>query len=139
MMKPNYGGSMTGLITIQSKYSVKETIDRLVQIVESKEMTVFARIDHAANAEKQGMQMRPTELVVFGNPKVGTFIMQDKQTSGIDLPLKALAWQDESGKVWLTHNDSKWLLNRHDLSVQVGPIIIKIEDAMNSLTALAAN
>ncbi len=138
-MKPNYGGSMTGLITIQSKYSVKETIDRLVQIVESKEMTVFARIDHAANAEKQGMQMRPTELVVFGNPKVGTFIMQDKQTSGIDLPLKALAWQDESGKVWLTHNDSKWLLNRHDLSVQVGPIIIKIEDAMNSLTALAAN
>lgn len=130
---------MTGLITIQSKYSVKETIDRLVQIVESKEMTVFARIDHAANAEKQGMQMRPTELVVFGNPKVGTFIMQDKQTSGIDLPLKALAWQDESGKVWLTHNDSKWLLNRHDLSVQVGPIIIKIEDAMNSLTALAAN
>ena len=82
---------MAGLITIQSDYSVKETIDRLTTIVESKELNVFLRVDHANNAAKQGLQLRPTELIIFGNPKAGTVLMQDNQTAGIDLPVKALA------------------------------------------------
>jgi len=83
---------------LKATISVKETIDRVASIVQSKGLTVFARIDHADNAAKQGLQLRPTELIIFGNPKVGTVLMQDKQTSGIDLPVKALAWQDEGWK-----------------------------------------
>lgn len=91
--------AMKGLITIQSDCSVKETIDRVSSIVESKGLTVFLRIDHAENAKKQGLQLRPTELIIFGNPKAGTVLMQDNQISGIDLPVKVLAWQDEGGTV----------------------------------------
>ena len=121
---------MKGLLTIQSEYSVKETIDRFASIAESKGMIVFARIDHAGNATKQGMQLRPTELIIFGNPKVGTLLIQDKQTSGIDLPVKTLAWQDESGKVWLSHMDTRWIADRHDMSEKNSPIIRAIEDAI---------
>ena len=106
---------MKGLVTIQSHYPAKETIDRLASIIESKGMTVFARLDHAANAVKQDLPLRPTELIIFGNPKVGTFLMQDKQTTGIDLPLKALVWEDEKGKTWLTYNELDWIADRHSL------------------------
>jgi len=105
-----------GLVTVASTYSVKETADRFVETVTSKGLTVFARIDHAANASKSGFILRPTELVIFGNPKAGTPLMQDNQISGIDLPLKVLIWEDENGKVWLTYNDPKWIAERHDLS-----------------------
>lgn len=121
---------MKGLLSIQSDYSVKETIDRLVSIVASKGLTVFVRIDHATNAEKQGIQIRPTELIIFGNPKAGTVLMQDKQTAGIDLPVKALAWQDETGKVWLTYNDTKWMADRHGLTDKSNPTLKAIEDGM---------
>jgi len=105
-----------GLTTLQSNFSVKETIDRIVSIAQSKGITIFARIDHAANAIQSGLTLRPTELLIFGNPKAGTFLMQDNQTSGIDLPLKFLAWEDESGKAWLTYNDLNWLAERHNLA-----------------------
>lgn len=121
---------MKGLITIQSDYSVKETIDRLASIVQSKGLTVFVRIDHADNASKQGLQLRPTELIIFGNPKVGTALMQDKQTSGIDLPVKALAWQDETGKIWLTYNDTEWIADRHDLTEKSNSVVKVIEEGM---------
>ena len=121
---------MNGLITIQSDYSVKETIDRVASIVQSKELTVFARIDHADNAAKQGMQLRPTELIIFGNPKAGTVLMQDRQTSGIDLPVKALAWQDEQGKIWLTYNDTNWIANRHELTEKSDSMVKAIEEGM---------
>ena len=121
---------MNGLITIQSDYSVKETINRLASIVESKVLTVFARIDHAGNAEKADMTLRPTELLIFGNPKAGTVLMQDKQTAGIDLPVKALAWQDEAGKIWLTYNDTKWIADRHDLTEISHQTLKAIEEGM---------
>ena len=121
---------MNGLITIQSYYSVKETIDRLSSIVESKGLTVFARIDHSENARKHGLDLRPTELIIFGNPNVGTGIMQDKQTAGIDLPMRALAWQDEVGSVWLTYNDVKWLADRHNLTSKSNATLQAIEEGM---------
>ena len=81
----------------------------------ARNMMVFARIDHAANATAAGMSLRPTEVVLFGNPKGGTVLMQDQQTAGIDLPLKALVWEDAGGKAWLGYNDPHWLAQRHGL------------------------
>jgi len=130
---------MKGLTTIQSDYPVKETIDRIASIVESKGLTVFLRIDHADNAAKQGMHIRPTELIIFGNPKAGTVLMQDKQTAGIDLPVKALAWEDETGKVWLTYNDTKWLAERHGLTEKSETILKAIEEGMMLVSTAATN
>src|ERR1700733_12147150 len=93
-----------GLTTLKSSHGPKETVDRLVAEVEAKGLTVFARVDHAAGAREAGLALRPTELVIFGNAKGGTPLMQAFQTIGIDLPLKALAWEDASGKVWLSYN-----------------------------------
>jgi uncharacterized protein (DUF302 family) len=104
-----------GLITVPSTFSVRETIERLVGFATSHGLAVFARVDHADGAAKVGLPLRPTELVIFGNPKGGTPLMQDCQTAGIDLPLKALAWEDDDGKVWLTLNDAAWIAKRHGL------------------------
>jgi uncharacterized protein (DUF302 family) len=104
-----------GMITVASGWSVGETIDRLQAVATGAGLQVFVRIDHAANAASVGMDLRPTELLVFGNPQGGTPLMQDRQTSGIDLPVKALAWQDADGKVWLAYNDATWLAERHGL------------------------
>jgi uncharacterized protein (DUF302 family) len=107
--------SEDGLITIPSRFGVAETIDRLASIVTSRGMRVFARVDHAANAAEVGMELRPTDLLVFGGARGGTPLMQDRQTAGIDLPLKALAWEDAAGRVWLTRNDAGWVATRHAL------------------------
>src|SRR5260221_5349594 len=96
--------SSNGLITVASKFSVGVTLDRLTAAVTSAGLLVFTRINHARNAEEGGLELRPTELPIFGHPKGGTPLMQDKQTAGIDLPVKALAWEDEAGEVWLTYN-----------------------------------
>jgi uncharacterized protein (DUF302 family) len=104
-----------GLKTIASAFSVRETIDRLGRIATARGLLVFARIDHAAGAAQVGMALRPTELVLFGHPRGGTPLMQERQTAGIDLPLKALAWEDAEGKVWLTYNEIPWLADRHNL------------------------
>lgn len=130
---------MNGLITIQSAYNVRKTIDRLISIIESKGMTVFGRIDHADNALKQGLPLRPTELIIFGNPKAGTFLMQDNQTSGIDLPLKVLAWEDEQGKTWLTYNDTNWIAERHGLSKKSYSIIKAIAEGITAVAVNATN
>jgi uncharacterized protein (DUF302 family) len=105
-----------GLITLPSRHGAKDTIDRLVAAVEAKGMTVFARIDHAAGAQQAGMALRPTEVLIFGNAKGGTPLMQACQTIGIDLPLKALAWEDADGKTWLSYNEPEWLARRHGIS-----------------------
>src|SRR6516164_546572 len=94
-----------GLTTIPSSYGPKETMDRLEAEIKAKGMTVFARIDHAAGAAQAGLSLRPTEVLIFGNAKAGTPLMQSNQTIGIDLPLKALVWQDADGKVWLSYNE----------------------------------
>ncbi len=104
-----------GLVTVASAFSVRETIDRLVAFAGAHSLTVFARVDHAEGAAKVGMRLRPTELVIFGNPKGGTPLMQDRQTAGIDLPIKALAWEDADRKVWLTYNAAAWIAQRHGL------------------------
>jgi uncharacterized protein (DUF302 family) len=105
--------SANGLITLKSAFSAKDTIDRLAAEVKAKGMGVFARIDHAAGASEAGLALRPTELLIFGNARGGTPLMQARQTIGIDLPLKALAYQDADGNVWLTYNAPDWLAQRH--------------------------
>ena len=129
---------MNGLTTIASDFTVKETIDRIASIVTSKGMTVFARIDHGENAVQAGLELRPTELIIFGNPKAGTVLMQDKQTSGIDLPVKILAWEDEHGAVWLTYNDAGWIGERHELTEQSAGVLNSIGDGMALVSAAAA-
>jgi uncharacterized protein (DUF302 family) len=104
-----------GMISIKSAHTVAVTADRLVKILGSKGMTVFKRIDHAAGAQKVGKTLRPTELVIFGNPKVGTPLMLCSQSVAIDLPQKALIWQDEAGQVWISYNDPQYLALRHNI------------------------
>jgi uncharacterized protein (DUF302 family) len=104
-----------GLITVASSFSVRETVERLVSFVTSHGLVVFARIDHADGAAQVSLPLRPTELVIFGHARGGTPLMADRQTAGIDLPLKALAWEDAHGKVWLTCDDATWLARRHGL------------------------
>lgn len=116
-----------GMITVASGWSVSETIDRLQAVVIAAGLLVFARIDHAGNAAQAGMRLRPTELLIFGNPRGGTPLMQDRQTSGIDLPVKALAWQDANGDVWLTYNDAAWLAARHQLGPESEAAVKTIE------------
>jgi uncharacterized protein (DUF302 family) len=106
-----------GLTTIPSSFGSKETMDRFEAEIRAKGMTAFARIDHAAGAAEVGLPLRPTELLVFGSAKAGTPLMQANQAIGIDLPLEALAFEDEAGKVWLACNDPRWLAQRHGLGV----------------------
>jgi Uncharacterized conserved protein len=103
----------TDLVTKPSQYSVPETIDRIERAVTAKGMKIFVRIDHSGEAKKVGLAMRPTQLLIFGNPKGGTAFMVAKPTAAIDLPMKALAWEDEDGKVWLTYNSPELLHARH--------------------------
>jgi uncharacterized protein (DUF302 family) len=125
-----------GIISIKSSHDVKTTVDRLDNILREKGMTVFIRINHAEGAQKVGKKLRPTELVIFGNPKVGTPLMQCGQSVGIDLPQKALIWQDESGQVWLSYNDPKYLASRHSIK-ECGEIIKKIEKALGNFARMA--
>ena len=104
-----------GLVSMRSRHPVNVTVDRLEASLKGKGVTVFARIDHAAGAAAVGMPLRPTELLIFGNPSAGTPLMQADQTTGIDLPLKALVWEDASGSVWIAYNDPAWLAVRHGL------------------------
>jgi uncharacterized protein (DUF302 family) len=128
----------SGLVTIRSAHPVPETIDRLVTAVTARGMTVFARIDHAAGAAGVGLQLRPTQLLVFGSPVGGTPLMQDRQTAGIDLPLEALAWEDAEGAVWLTYNDPRWVAERHGLGATSAAAVAAMTAALSSLTADAA-
>lgn len=122
-----------GMVTVPSGWSVGETIDRMQSVVTAAGLLVFARIDHAGNAARAGMQLRPTELLIFGNPRGGTPLMQDRQTSGIDLPVKALAWEDEDGEVWLTYNRGSWLADRHGLGAESETAIKAIEAGLTQL------
>jgi uncharacterized protein (DUF302 family) len=103
----------SGVIDVSSRYSVPETLARLRSILKEKNITVFALIDHSGEAEKAGLTMRPTQLLIFGSPKGGTPLMVAAPRLAIDLPLKALAWQDEQGKVWLSYNSPEYLRERH--------------------------
>jgi uncharacterized protein (DUF302 family) len=102
-----------GLIHTASPFSVPDTLQKLETILRDKGMTIFARIDHSGEAAKVGMEMRPTQLLIFGNPRGGTPPMLASPTLAIDLPLKALVWEDAEGKVWITHNSAEYLQRRH--------------------------
>jgi uncharacterized protein (DUF302 family) len=104
-----------GIVSRPSRYSVQDTVDRLEAVVKAKGVTVFARIDHSGEAQKAGLTMRPTQLLIFGNPKAGTALMNAAPSVAIDLPLKALAWEDETGQVWLSFNSPAYLQRRHGL------------------------
>lgn len=107
---------MNRLHTTTSNFSVKETVDRMVAQIEEEGWHLFARINHAKEAEEKGLELRPTELILFGNPEVGTKLMQDQQLAAIDLPMKALAWKDEGGQTKIACNNMQWLKERHDLT-----------------------
>lgn len=128
------------LVTKASPHTVAETLDRLTKILKSKGLTIFARVDHAAGAEKVGMKMLPTQLLIFGNPKAGTPLMMSNRTIGIDLPLKALAWKDKAGKVWLAYTSPAELKKRHNITDR-DKVFGKITGALGKLTdaALKAN
>src|ERR1700733_8885997 len=104
-----------GLVTIPSSFGPKETMDRLEAEIKGKGLTVFAHIDHAGGATAAGLSLRPTDLLIFGNAKGGTPLMQAGQTIGIALPLKILVWEDAKGQTWLSYNDPHWLAKRHDI------------------------
>jgi len=126
-----------GMISIKSAHSVAVTADRLEKILTSKGMTVFKRIDHAAGAQKVGKTLRPTELVIFGNPKVGTPIMLCSQSVAIDLPQKALIWQDEAGQVWFSYNDPAYLALRHNIQ-GCDEVLKKVAGALGKFAAKAS-
>lgn len=127
-----------GLITIPSTHSVKETIDRLETEVKAKGLTVFARIDHAKGAQEAGLTLRPTELLIFGNARGGTPLMQAQQTIGIDLPLKALAWEDAAGQVQLGYHVPDWIAARHGIAAG-GPVAGAMANMLAAVTKAAAN
>lgn len=131
--------SAEGLTTVRSQHGPEETMNRLGAAVRAKGMTVFAQIDHAAGAEAVGLPLRPTEVLLFGNPHSGTPLMQSSQTMGIDLPLKVLVWQDEGGVTWLSYNDPGWLARRHGLDDQSRRVIDTINDVISSVVMTASS
>lgn len=124
------------LIIKPSPHSVAKTIDRLAAVMKKKGVTMFARIDHAAGAERVGAKLRPTQLLIFGNPKIGTPMMQSNQKIGLALPLKALAWEDENGKVWLGYTKPSVVAKRYKITDRAA-VVKKMTGAMNKLTDAA--
>ncbi|CCN68980.1 DUF302 domain-containing protein [Vibrio nigripulchritudo] len=125
-----------GLITVKSHHSVEQTAEKLINVLESKGMTVFTQIKHDEGAKKVGMELRPTRLVIFGNPKVGTPLMKCSQTTAIDLPQKMLIWQDASGENWLSYNNPDYLNDRHGLE-GCAKVIGKVKQALGNFAKAA--
>lgn len=119
-------GTENGLINLATKHSVDETMQRLETLLSEHGVTIFARVDHSGEAAKIGLSMRPTKLLIFGSPKGGTALMQAAPTVAIDLPLKALFWEDPYGKVWLTYNDPQYLQKRHNFPAELLPNIAAV-------------
>lgn len=125
-----------GMISKKSHYSVKVTLDKLENVLRKKGITIVTRWSHDAGAKKVGIPLRPTELLIFGNPKLGSHFFTSNQTSGLDLPLKALAWKDAKGQVWLSYNDPLYIANRHGINDRA-KIVAKMTGALNKLTNVA--
>jgi uncharacterized protein (DUF302 family) len=125
-----------GLVSVKSAHDAKASMDRLESIVTERGLTVFARIDHAAGAARIGRTLRPTELLIFGNPQGGTPFMECAQTVGIDLPLKALVWEDTAGQVWIGYNDPAYLAERHEAADC--PVVANLQKTLSGLVEAAA-
>ena len=126
-----------GLTTIRSNAGPQETVNRLEAAVKAKGMTVFAHVDHAAEAATVGLTLRPTDLLIFGNATGGTPLMQADQAIGVDLPLKALVWQDAAGDTWLSYNDPTWLAKRYELDDEVQGVVSALAAALAALAKAA--
>jgi uncharacterized protein (DUF302 family) len=129
--------TVEGLITKRSSFGPEETMKRLEAEVKAKGLTVFAHVDHAAGAAAVGLSLRPTDLLIFGNAKGGTPLMQATQSIGIDLPLKALVWQDADGVTWVSYNDPAWFANRHGLDESSQATVNALTGALNAIAAKA--
>jgi uncharacterized protein (DUF302 family) len=129
--------SADGLITLRSNNGPEETMNRFEAEARTGGLTIFAHVDHAAGAAAAGLALRPTELLVFGNAKGGTPLMQEDQTIGIDLPLKVLVWQDSAGDTWLCYIDPTWLARRHGLGTQADPAVAAMTALLQRLAATA--
>ena len=125
-----------GLLSIRSMFGPNETMDRLEAAIRAQGMKVFARIDHATGATKAGLELRSTELIIFGNARGGTPLMQSVQTIGIDLPLKALVWEDASGTTWLSYNEPTWIAQRHSVS-NAEPTVNKMSAVLSAMSRKA--
>ncbi|WP_372832740.1 DUF302 domain-containing protein [Pontibacterium sp.] len=125
-----------GIITVQSNHDVATTADKLESVLGQKGMTVFTRINHAEGAKKANLELRPTEVVIFGNPKVGTPLMLCSQTAALDLPQKALIWEDEKGQTWLSYNDPEYLKERHNIE-GCDAVIGKVKGALAKFAGAA--
>lgn len=125
-----------GVIEVKSANGVKDTINKLESAAKERGLIIFARIDHAAGAQKIGKTLRPTELIIFGNPQGGTPLMECAQSAGIDLPLKALAWEDAAGQTWLGYNDPQYLATRHGAK-DCAPVVAGLRKALAGLAAEA--
>jgi uncharacterized protein (DUF302 family) len=121
---------VNGLISVASAFGPKETADRLAKAVADQGVTLVARIDHALAAEKAGLSMRPAEVLIFGNPRAGTPLMVASPTLAIDLPLKALIWQDRDGTTWLSYNDPVWLVQRHGVDEGAQSQVLAMRNAL---------
>ena len=126
-----------GVVNVPSAFNVEETADRMENILNEKGMTIFRRIKHSESANKVGIELRETELIIFGNPKVGSPLMKCQQSVAIDLPQKALIWEDDKAKVWISYNDPKYLKKRHNIS-GCEEVISKIEKALAGITKSAS-
>jgi uncharacterized protein (DUF302 family) len=124
-----------GLVAVKSPHSAKATMDKLEAVAKEKGLNIFARIDHAAGAAKIGKALRPTEVLIFGNPQGGTPFMECAQSVGIDLPLKALVWEDASAQVWVGYNDPAWIAKRH--AVETCSVAGNIAKALAAITEAA--
>jgi uncharacterized protein (DUF302 family) len=129
-------GAAHGSKAVQSPHSVRTTIDRFEAAAKARGLNVFARVDHAAGAQKIGKTLRPTELLIFGNPQGGTPLMECAQTAGIDLPLKVLAWQDAAGTVWLAYTEPRELMQRHG-GGECQPAVNNVTGVLEALSAQA--
>jgi uncharacterized protein (DUF302 family) len=133
----SFAAAESGLVSVKSAHDVKTTADRLENVLKEKGMNVFGRINHAEGAKKVDKELRPTELVIFGNPKVGTPLMQCVQSIAIDLPQKALIWQDEAGEVWLTYNDPQYLAERHGIAECGAEVLQNVATALSNFAKAA--
>lgn len=129
--------TVEGLVVCSSVHDPRRTMDELVAAVERRGMTVMARIDHAAAAAQAGMALRPTELLIFGNPRAGTPLMQAAQTMGIDLPLKALVWMDASGQTWLAYDEPRFLARRHGIGSGLEALLDTMDGALRGAASEA--
>lgn len=130
-------GDGNGLISVRSKYDAVETARRFRDAAEKAGLTIFSEIDHGQNAVTAGLALGPTLLLIFGNPRGGTPLMQLSRTAAIDLPFKALVWQDDDGVTWLTYNDPQWLAERHKIDSNANAAIHAIDAGMKVLSSAA--